>query len=265
MPEYREVAPNEKLKSIVRNYWIISYDENVEVKDYLFPSTLCYLFYVKTPVNFDVHFVRSGFLFSMGNGFHLTSLNSLVEFKHKGLTAIGACIYPIYISLLFKENPTHLVNKVKKVFDMPSIPWNKFSPDAFIMHLEAVLIKRVAENPIRKEVDYIYKQMVHDKLYRSSVEDIAQWVGFSSRHLSNLFKKHLGLSPKKFLGLMRFNHALELINKNADLNLSEIAYDLGYHDQSHFVRDFKKACGKTPKELMGAIDPGTMAQFFKLY
>ena len=75
-------------------------------------------------------------------------------------------------------------------------------------------------------------------------------MGYSERHIVNIFNEYVGLSPKRFIQLTRFNESLKMLDKMKDTDkLSDIAYQMGYHDQAHFSRDFKSFCGKTPKEL----------------
>ena len=266
MPNFREIVPDKRLGSVVKNFWVLEYKENSLVRNHLLPSTLCYLFYIRTSREFKAHYVQSNKIFTISNGFHLSSLNTLVEFEHQEFLAIGASIYPIYTSLLFKENPSELVNMVKKDFDKPRLSSDLLSPQDMVREIEQQLLSRLSRNPILDRVSKIYQQMVDEKLYSSSVKEVAGWIGYSTRHLSNLFRQYLGMSPKRFFNLMRFNHALELLERfGVNDNLSEVAYELGYHDQSHFIKDFKAACGKTPKEMLADSEPDVMAKFFTLY
>jgi AraC-like DNA-binding protein len=69
----------------------------------------------------------------------------------------------------------------------------------------------------------------------------------SSRTLERKFKQILGIPPKKFSNIVRFQRALEKIQSNsASGNLIDIAYEFGYADQAHFIRDFKSMSGIVP-------------------
>ncbi|MHA4809016.1 DUF6597 domain-containing transcriptional factor [Flavitalea flava] len=67
----------------------------------------------------------------------------------------------------------------------------------------------------------------------------------STRYLTQLFSEYTGLAPKLFCKINRFQHSLNLIQAN-DQKLTGIAYDSGYFDQSHFIREFKLFTGITP-------------------
>lgn len=69
----------------------------------------------------------------------------------------------------------------------------------------------------------------------------------SSRQLQRLFKKELGFSVAEYCRNVRMERATRLL-RSTDLQVSEIAYDLGYSWPEHFKRDFKRFSGVTPTE-----------------
>ena len=70
----------------------------------------------------------------------------------------------------------------------------------------------------------------------------------SERRLEQRFIESLGVSPKFFCRLVRFQNALKLLNSG--INLTEITYKCGYFDQSHFIRDFKLFSEVTPNKYL---------------
>ena len=58
----------------------------------------------------------------------------------------------------------------------------------------------------------------------------------------------IGISPKQYLKIIRFQSAIFLKQKNNNLNMTELSYESGYLDQSHFINDFKSLSGLTPKQ-----------------
>ena len=71
--------------------------------------------------------------------------------------------------------------------------------------------------------------------------------GLSERYIQKLFESVVGLTPRTFFNTHRFNRSLELV-RSSDLHLTSIAYDCGYYDQAHFIREFRKFTGITPSE-----------------
>ncbi len=82
----------------------------------------------------------------------------------------------------------------------------------------------------------------------------------SSRGLRKLFNRNLGISPKYFANLMRFNRAARQINSDPETSLTAIAFDQGYYDQAHFIREFRKFSGITPSDYRSL--PGKSAEFY---
>lgn len=78
-----------------------------------------------------------------------------------------------------------------------------------------------------------------------NVNEVANEINVSSVTLRNLFRHKIGLSPKEFIRLNRIRKALTPINTK---NLTSLALDLGYFDQSHFIHEFKSCFGLTPKQ-----------------
>lgn len=72
----------------------------------------------------------------------------------------------------------------------------------------------------------------------------------TERQLERQFQQQIGVSPKEFLNLTRFNRALEKIQQQQHRSLSDIAWDCGYYDHAHLSNDFKRYTGTTPTSLI---------------
>ena len=79
------------------------------------------------------------------------------------------------------------------------------------------------------------------------VQEVADLLGVSRRTLERHFMEVLGFPPKQFIRLIRFQKAMGLLKHNDTCkNLAHIAYDSGYSDQAHFIRDFRSLSGESP-------------------
>jgi AraC-like DNA-binding protein len=74
---------------------------------------------------------------------------------------------------------------------------------------------------------------------------LSQCVNLSPSRLHQLFKEETGVPPARYLRLLRMGRAKELL-ETTHLSVKEIMARVGVADESHFVRDFKKAYGATP-------------------
>jgi len=82
------------------------------------------------------------------------------------------------------------------------------------------------------------------------LSDIAAAVHLSPFHLTRLFKQTLGVSPHQYLIQVRVNSARSLLTAGSgERSLAEVASAVGFADQSHLTRHFKRLLGVTPKQL----------------
>lgn len=83
-----------------------------------------------------------------------------------------------------------------------------------------------------------------------SLTDVAAAAHLSPYHLTRLFKKATGVSPHRYLVRVRVDSARALLSAGAgERSLAEIAAAVGFADQSHLTRHFKRMLGVTPKQL----------------
>lgn len=83
-----------------------------------------------------------------------------------------------------------------------------------------------------------------------SVRALADRFALTERTVQRLFKNNVGVSPKLFCKLARFQKALQRLKHTPYGGLGPLAHELGYFDQAHFIHDVKQLSGKAPTELM---------------
>jgi AraC-like DNA-binding protein len=81
-----------------------------------------------------------------------------------------------------------------------------------------------------------------------SVKRLTEELKITERSLQRLFIDYVGVSPKQFAKIIQFQHSLTDISAGSYQKLTDIVYENGYADQSHFIRDFKKYTGKKPTQ-----------------
>jgi len=85
------------------------------------------------------------------------------------------------------------------------------------------------------------------------VQDLEKFSGYTTRTLQRMFKNDIGLSPKGFSRAIRCQSAIYSINHGNEQTFSDFALDLGFSDQSHFLKEFKKLVNVTPQEYQNRI------------
>jgi AraC-like DNA-binding protein len=89
----------------------------------------------------------------------------------------------------------------------------------------------------------------------ASIRDIAREVGMCQRRFRSVFAAQVGLSPKLFSRVLRFEHARALADQINRLDWAQLASTCGYFDQSHLINDFQEFSGFTPTEYLRRNQP----------
>lgn len=71
-------------------------------------------------------------------------------------------------------------------------------------------------------------------------------IGYSQKHFTEMFRKQVGVTPKSYLKIMRFQKAIRTIDLSQSPDWGRISQDCGFYDQAHFINDFKHFSGFTP-------------------
>ncbi|QSQ16731.1 DUF6597 domain-containing transcriptional factor [Myxococcus landrumensis] len=77
--------------------------------------------------------------------------------------------------------------------------------------------------------------------------------GLSHRRFIELFRREVGLTPRDFLRVRRFQRALEYTRKGAPLSITWVAHEAGYCDQSHWLLECRKLAGLAPGALASTV------------
>lgn len=78
------------------------------------------------------------------------------------------------------------------------------------------------------------------------VERLAAELGYSRKHVAQLFQREMGLTPKALARVLRFTHALTRVRSERIAHWDAFALDCGYYDQAHLIREFKAYSGHAP-------------------
>jgi len=130
--------------------------------------------------------------------------------------------------------------------------------DALITELVIHLLRKYSSGGIREDKtrDGFARaqlapalEMIHDDLRSNfSLKELARTANLSPYHFSRAFKRVIGLPPHQYVLARRVQLAKQLLT-DTSLSISEVAYQLGFYDQSHFTYHFKRLVGITPSAL----------------
>lgn len=165
----------------------------------------------------------------------------IYEMEDVHVDAVGFKLMPYSINYLFGISAHTITDKTVLLRNQEHrdriknllLGTSPFIPkDQITTHLE-IVAKLTCEFNQSKGITPI-KELIDSKKY-------------NYKYIERIFKKHVGITPKLYCRIIRFNHAFRLLNTN--FNLTDIAYQCGYFDQNHFIKEIKHFTGYTPKFL----------------
>jgi AraC-like DNA-binding protein len=121
--------------------------------------------------------------------------------------------------------------------------------------LERVLLER-ASNASRQPHGAVCAalEMFVKSRGRARVRDVARSVDLSQRRFIELFARDVGLTPKLFARVQRFQYAVASLRGKAKIDWAEFAIELGYFDQSHLIGEFVEFSGLSPSQYVLNLD-----------
>jgi AraC-like DNA-binding protein len=240
---YREVLPDLRLQPYICCYW-----EAKSLKS--FPESFSYKVVADGCVDicFSPGLSKYNFLFGLITKFNDFQLENPFHL-------IGIRFLPGMFSQFFKFDLHEIINSTGEMAAIaPSTADfidKSFSPEQKLEvikgSLDMYMLKRLFS--VNPDFDNRLFNSVNIILEKKGVfnPDKIMDLGISARHLRRVFKNYIGCSPKAFSKIVRFQNILRAAPSVDILRESNIFYDLGYYDQSHFIKEFKTFYGITPK------------------
>jgi AraC-like DNA-binding protein len=125
-----------------------------------------------------------------------------------------------------------------------SIPERKFQV------LERFLLRAFGEPTESCEVvDYALHRFTANP-HEANIRDVVASLGISHRHFISQFRDQVGLTPKRFCRVLRFQRVLSEIEQRKAVEWADVALACGYYDQAHFINDFQVFAGLRPSTYL---------------
>ena len=146
-------------------------------------------------------------------------------------------------------------------------PWDAFFPKSFAEFVGNCMCERQFDELVMGVDDFLlkkvsaYKEKSTDKLAESAIRHLyenksltdlnhlASSLNVSGRYLQKTFLTKVGLSPKQFVRVLRFQQVLQQLGHVDKKTFTQLAYENHFYDQSHFIREFKSYTGLTPSDF----------------
>jgi AraC-like DNA-binding protein len=256
-----QFSPSDILKPYVKSYTLISIDRDL-TDEVFYPSG-----YVDLVINISAGsattFIdgRSRKLPGVEVLGHLTLPSRLTVTK--GTLVLIARIYPHASSLFFTDSMSELTNYATDAYGIFSREINDVyyslmeagSLEQKIAMFDRFLVGKLIKNEKQHRKATIIAQVCKHICLMGDTYDsrtLSSQYGLSERYMEKLFVDLVGITPRSFFSVYRFNKSLNLV-LSSGRKLTSISYDCGYYDQSHFIKEFTKFTGITPFEARASL------------
>ncbi|HWN08019.1 MAG TPA: DUF6597 domain-containing transcriptional factor [Pyrinomonadaceae bacterium] len=123
-------------------------------------------------------------------------------------------------------------------------------PDAKLLWLESFLLRQAQRSlEANRLIAFAVHQLQHSPQFLA-IRDLANTIGITQKHLISQFEKVVGLRPKSFARVCKFQRVVNLLEQQNEIEWSAIAVDCGYYDQAHFIHEFQAFSGLNPSSYL---------------
>ncbi|MFD2582530.1 DUF6597 domain-containing transcriptional factor [Pedobacter vanadiisoli] len=183
-----------------------------------------------------------------GKTYVVGAMNSFKDtFINNDTHLLGVCLKPATFSNFYSyASQNELINETIEFEKANSFNVNKILTDPY-NYFDHFFSERIKSKSIQL-------QSVIDDIYYNKGQmcicELAKRNFTTTRQLERNFKKHIGLSPKEYSNIIRFQNAMSIIKKpNQNRSLLDIAFECGYYDHSHLTNEIKRNTGLSPSLL----------------
>jgi AraC-like DNA-binding protein len=124
------------------------------------------------------------------------------------------------------------------------------SVDAMFATLERALFAQLARPPELHPAVAFARGHICRAPHATTIAGVTDRIGISQRRFIELFRDQIGLTPKAFCRVRRFQRVLESVHRRQSVDWAQVALDGGYYDQAHFIHDFQDFSGMTPSAYL---------------
>jgi AraC-like DNA-binding protein len=260
---YRQYAPADLLRNLVRYYWsldgrqfsisrlsILSFGDRYP--RLIFQDIDCF-----EPILNDETGEEMPLCYLKGVRTRPTEV-----FMHGAFSHFGVSFYPHALTTFFGMGADELTNQMPDINMVYRCSLAERLRNKTHLDRVAVLDRFLLEKMAKMSLDFSVQSIIHKKGGVGDMERLASSYRISERQLQRRFKKQVGVPLKRYERISRFELAL---NRLATANYSEltsIAFELGYTDQSHFIKEFQEFAGMSPYNFVRNKSVGAESSSF---
>ena len=265
---YYEIRPGKALQPYVKCYYIYESDSPAAFEDTVFPSGCTEIIFNLGSGNWHT---LTGETFTPTPAIELWGqLVRPLSIKSTGRnTMLGIRLLPHAAAGIMNDKVNLFNNQVTSYGDIYGKTVRSLhlqlletgSRDKRIALVETFLLQQLQNAAKRLPKIALINDLMYELRHQhqpGTMENMASRYGITARYMQQLFVQYTGLTPKLYSQINRFQKSLKLVTAG-NASLTSIAYECGYADQSHFIREFKTFTGYKPSGYSIENSPVTMA------
>jgi AraC-like DNA-binding protein len=243
--QYKKAKPGKQLQPFIHFYWELDGRNNQEQCERVFPDGCAgILLNLGNKCLTD----NGGFSMEWGKTYVVGAMNSFKDsFIEHDTHLVGACLKPAAFANFYSFAPQNeLTNNTIELEKSSSFTIDKALENPFV-YFDHFFSARTGKT---KNLLHSVLSDIHSAKGTMSIDKLAKRNFTTVRQLERNFKKLIGLSPKEYSNIIRFQHALSLIKEpKQNRSLLDIAFECGYYDHSHLSNEIKRNTGFSPSLL----------------
>lgn len=243
--QYKEIKPCKSLEPFIHSFWELKGTEQDCQWERNFPDGCAGLV-----INLaDTCLTDNGSVaMEFGKTYVVGAMTSFKDsYIDNNTHLVGVCLKPATFTNFYKYVPQNeLTNKTVEFEKSNSFNLDKILKDP-LYYLNHFFTERIENknNQLQSVINDI-----HSLNGQFSIHKLSKRNHITVRQLERNFKTHIGISPKEYSNIIRFQNALNIIkNSSQKRSLLDIAFECGYYDHSHLANEIKKNTGFSPSQL----------------
>jgi len=258
MEEFVIVQPSPLLAPYIKNYWFLKTASDSPTLERTVPIGMMSLIFHRGNLLLSVHDKElQPRVFLCGHE------KTFADLEYTGqINMISVVFRPVGVKAFF-DFPINRINNLrvtagdledKELAELEQSITSTEDDRLCIFLIEQFLLKRLS--PL---AEYNLKRIAATiRLIGSGQTDVtllADAACLSTKQFQRIFSEYVGSNPKEFSRTIRFQRALHRLEICPQISLTTLAYECGYFDQSHMIKDFKVFSGYTPSEYLDVCPP----------
>lgn len=259
---YKKYHPPDAFNDLIQFFWEYKNDFTTDnayhqpIEASIFPKLA---FQYTGEMGIKLNSGKPGKLFRSGIQAQTDTFSSI--FTSQSIGIFGIYFNPIAIPVLFGIPAVEITNHNIEISDLLGSEGKNLE--------ERIMLSNSTKERLRIVIEFLFKRLrsltVEEKLIQHTINavydnnglinsnQLSDYLYLSPKQVERKFYKFTGFSPKQFSKIVRFESSISAIFRG-HTTLTSLACDLGYYDQSHFIKNFKEFTGLTPKDYFSNED-----------